>query len=562
MPDFRMFFAHRQTRSASPTRLALAIGALLLATSAPAQDAPQASADEPPFFLGVQTHFAQGWDLNYLKMLPNIDTPHLRDDASWHYFYDDSDRYGLDGTSPNITTMGRAGLAPLIVFPGSTPHEDAGKVAHSDAGRAALADFVVRVLKAHPETVKRIEIGNELNSLTLSDDFRADPVGNTAKLVSTVAAAARAAEPDVEILCTGAHSVATGFLRAVFETGAFENCDAISFHPYRGDPENLGAEIRHLRALVDEFGGAQRLYVTEFGKEFDDPNEAPDYMLKMVSQMGAAGLSGAYWYALLNEPMWPNMGLFHADGREMPAASAFRFLQTELLPLGRPTARAEPGTHHIYEFGSEGRAFVTWGPPGELIVDGPAQFFDSAGRPIGPVATLSVDPVVILGNGLQVRVERQREIYSAYFGYGTAPWSYLAHRPDGVEVPFDVMEWNWGPYLGHPHLNPMKVTVTSVDAAVFNDEPYYAVERFTAPDTGSYEITGRWVQPQPDTDGVDIRISLNGALLASGIATATPFVWSMPAVNLSAGDRLDFAVGPNASAGNDWVDREITVVGP
>lgn len=518
---------------------------------------------ETSFLLGVQTHFSQGWDVGYQGLMPGVGAIDFRDELHWDEIEVVSGIYDFSGFTAYLDAAERAELNPLVLFIGTNPNHDGGNTPFTEEGRAGFARYVAASVAAFPDQIKRIEIGNEYNSDFADGPFRERSGFNTGELIKAVIPAVKAVNPDVEILCTGAHSVATGYLRDVFETGALDYCDAVSFHPYRGRPEHVDFEIKHLQSLMREFGGEKPLYATEFGNWFEHPSDAPDYLMKMVALMASTGMAGAYWYALLNEEWWPNMGLYEDDRKEMPAAATFRFLQKELLPLGRPVARGNAGEDQVFEFGDDGRAFLVWGSaPGRIHVKGNARFFDTSGNSIDPRLDVSPEPVVVMGDELTVEIRRDRPVRSAFFGYGAAPWSYLAMKPDGEEVPFRVMDWNWGPYYGDPYHNPMSITSTSLEAAIFDDRPFYSIERFTAEETGTYDVAGQWFNDQEEgADGADVRITMNGEILATGVVAGSVFEWTAQ-IAMKAGDKLDFAVGPNTEHGLDWVDREITILGP
>ena len=532
----------------------------LLATEAVAQSS---EADGGRFELRVQTHFSQGWNLKALTLLPKIGAPGIRDGIYWRQVETRPGVYDTSRFAPYFNAAHAAGADVLPVFSGAHPAYDGGNTPYTDEGRKAFARYVAAVVERHPDIIGRLEIGNEYNTNGfLSGPFESRKGAYYGPLIKEVALAVKAVAPETEILCTGAHSVATGYFREVFESGALDYCDAISFHPYRDSPENVDAEIERLKALMREFGGEKPLYVTEFGDWFKDKSDAPDFMIKMTAMMAASGVSGAYWYALLEQEYWPNMGLFTDTYEEQPAAAAFRFLQDRLLPVGRPAARGERPEDRIYEFGSDGRAFVVWGAPGDLVVEGEAQYFDSSGNATAPVSRVSAKPVVIMGTGLSVRIARERNVYSASLGFGMAPWSYHAHSEGRADRAFRVMDGNWNPYIGHPNLDPMTVTPVKLVAALFGEERVYAVERFTVPDGGLYEIEGRWWRDKPDADGADIVISRNGKELARGVVAESDFEWRSGPLELEKGDRLDFALGPNMGPDANYAWREITITGP
>jgi hypothetical protein len=515
--------------------------------------------------LGVQTHFSQGWRLEFLDLLPELGAVSLRDEVSWQQIEFAPGQYQFSGERlrflPDAVGLG---VRPLIVFTDTNPFHDDGNTPWTKAGRNGFSDYVVAVLDQFGDVVDRIEIGNEFNSDEFVEGpFADDKAANFAALLKDVHLAVKAAHPETEILCTGTHSVAIGFFRALFENGALAHCDAISFHPYRDRPEHLGAEIGRLRDLMAEFGEVLPIYATEFGKWFDDPDEAPGYMMKMVAIMGDAGVEAAWWYALLDQPWWPNMGLYHPENGPLPGADAFRLLQKQLLPEGRPHKVSGSPLDMIFEFGTSGRAFVAWGAQGRLLVEGEAQFFDARGREIGRPEELSDEPVIILGENLVVTVERDSVLIDVAYGFGMSEWSYLSRHPDGNETPLSYLDGNWSSVLGDPWLRPLLISSDWISGALFDNGAHHAVERFTAKTDGPHLVTGVWFQKgDPGGDGADILISSNGNVIATGIAADDAFTFGPETIELLAGDTLDFAVGPNVEGGDDAVQREIRIAYP
>lgn len=537
----------------------------MLASAARTEDADPSDVME----LGVQTHFAQGWRLEYLDLLPTLGATTLRDEVSWQAIESGPGIYDFAGDRLEfLLAASDLGIDPLIVFTDTNPLHDNDMTPWTEAGRQGLADYVVAVLDAYSPGVRRIEIGNEFNSDDfVSGPFTTDRTVSFAAMLRDVHRAVKERHPDTQILCTGTHSVAIGFFRALFEEGALASCDAISLHPYRDRPEHLGPEIERLRDLMAEFGTVLPIYATEFGKWFDDPDEAPDYMLKMVAIMGDAGVEAAWWYALLDQPWWPNMGLYNPDGTPLPAADAFRFLQRELLLLGRPRKVGATPLDMVFEFGASGQAFVAWGAPGQLVVQGDATFLDARGQRSDSPGELGDTPVVILGRDLVVSVERDRDMLDVGYGFGMPSWSYHSRRPDGSEAPLIHLDGNWTSILGDPWLRPLLITPDWISGALFDNGPHHAIERFTAEVTGPHEVTGQWMRPPRDAgsasgDGADIVISLNGTIIGKGIATDQPYVFGPTTLYIAAGDRLDFAVGPNREGGDDATRREIRIIFP
>ena len=538
--------------------------ALCLATlSGPAfaQDA----VDVGSMGLGVQTHFAQGWPIQLMAKVGDVGASGFRDGLRWNLIEPAPGHYNFESIAAYMATAARLDHEPLLVFHGTHPAYDDNETPHTDEGRRAFARFVSATISAFPDQIKRIEVGNEINAPNfMSGPYKDDPTGNYAALASVVSEVVKANHPDVEILCTGAHSVALAYFRDLFTAGALDDCDAISLHPYRPQPEGVDRELNELKALMEEYGELRPIYATEFGSWFESPSDAPEFLLKMTTLMSAADIEAAYWYALYDEPWWPNMGLFDKNSREKPAKPTFQFIAKELLPLGRSHLVGEGGVDRIYAFGDDGKGFVAWGAPGAVNVKGSATFYDATGKEIPRVDTLSDTPVVILGEDLEVTVTRDTPIYDSLLQFRHSPRHYLAAADGGPETDLTLQETNWAPYLGNRYLSPLGISDLLANGSLFDGKPMYAIERFVAPSTGRYEVLGKWWPEESpgDTDGADIRISGPDGLVTSGVTTSGLFELSPAVVFLDAGEALDFAIGPNQAPGGDVVRRRITIKGP
>lgn len=533
-------------------RLAAAALAALCAAAA-------AAGDPLPFRLGVQTHFEQNWDLSLIRRARELGAVALRDEISWskaervpgEYDFTVADRYML----PIL----KQGMEPLIVINGRNPLYDGGLSPYTPEGHAALARFLSAVLDRYGADRVALEIGNEVNT----EDFLEGPAtedlpGNIAGKAAAVRAELSRSHPGVQIMCTGVNTLALGFLRRFFELGGLDSCDAISVHPYRDNPDTLLEGMQRLQAVMREAGGEKPVHATEFGNWFDDPEDAPAYMLRMVALLGAAGAGDVYWYALADEPWWPNMGLLDDHRREKPAAAAFRFLQEELLPLGRPRALEHSTSVRLIEFGSGGRGFAAWGSGGRLEVAGQAQFFDPQGRPVESPSSLTDTPVVILGEGISLRIAEGAAATDTRYGFGRLPWSYFARTPDGADLPLRVTDSNWASFIGHRDLAPLRITDTSLVTARLPEGAYSPAERFTAPAAGRYRISGFW-RALEGREPSQLRIEADGRLLMEAEAGHSGLRLEGLEVRMEAGSALDFVVSPAGENGDGALRRRITL---
>ncbi|WP_212524285.1 hypothetical protein [Actibacterium sp. MT2.3-13A] len=516
---------------------------------------------QEPFRLGVQTHFEQGWGLDWAGIAAGLGAPLVRDEIGWAEAERARGRYDFSKSDPYMREIRAQGMAPLIVWTDTNPLYDRKQTPHSEDGRAGLVAYLDAMLTHYAGTLTRIEIGNEVNSEEfLSGPFRDDPPRHLAATVRAVAQGLKPRHPDVEIICAGTNMIPLQFLRDFFRHGGLLDCDAISIHPYRRHPENADLEIAALRALMRDMGGEKPIHVTEFGKWVEDPAESAVYMVKMVSILAAEGVGEAYWYALMDEPWWPNMGLMTPQRAEKPAAEAFRFLQEKLLPLGRPVPRAATRAARVFEYG-DGEGLVFWGVDGAIALTGEAAFFDVTGRPVPRPERLTETPVIALGRRLDLRIVTDAPIADSLYQYDTPPWSYFARRPGIGLTPLETMEWRWSSYRGAPDLWPLKITDAGMTTARFSDGPYHAVERFTAAAAGRYRVVGWW-QASKDSEPSVILVTHNGAGIAEGRTGPGRFRLGPLDVTLAAGDTVDFEVAPGGPGGDGSLRRRIRIDGP
>lgn len=518
-----------------------------------------------PFVLGVQTHFEQGWSTDLINSAQKLNVLVVRDEIGWSEVEMTKGQYDFTRADMYMAPLIEKGIRPLIVITDTNPLYDDGNTPYTAEGMEGLASYISAILDHYGVENVQIEIGNEVNS----DDFVVGPfTENKAKFlaetVRRVKARLRADHPDARIICTGLHSVAIGFYRDFFRRGGLQSCDAISVHPYNDNPGILLGELARLNDLMDEFGGKKPIYVTEFGQWFEDPEDAPDFMTKMVVQMSAVGVREAYWYALVDEPWWPNMGLLARDGTtRKPAWDAFDFLQTRVLNLGRPVSLSKAATAKLYGFG-DGQVFVAWGNGAELIVSGEATYFDTQGRETAPRNRVNDSPLIIVGDALEVQIEQKNLVADTKYEFNQPPWSYFARRPDIGLTPLEIIDWNWTSFRGAPDLSPLQIGHTWITAARFHAEPYHAVERFTATLTGEYEIEGWW-QGSEETDASRLVVRHNDRdVFTTDKIPPERITLSGLSLTLTAGDTLDFEIIPMGEGlgGAASVSRRINIKGP
>lgn len=569
-------------RSQRPVRRRLAAVVLLAAISGGA-----AAADEGRLVLGAQSHFAQGWSLSVLEPARNIGVGTLRDSFPWKIVERVPGRYEFSHQKaryPEEVFAQGIGLTPVFHF--GNPNHDDGFIPHSDAGREAMARFVDATLTTFPE-IDTVEIGNEYNTRP----FVSGPVAEAAMserddyyvaLLEAVHERLTRTHPEVRILGGATHSIPVDYLREMFDLGALEFMDGLAIHPYTTPAERIGDQLDLLRNAMGE--NAVPIHATEFGQEFDDPQNAPSYLVKMVSAMGAAGVASAHWYALREQRWFENMELLTRDGTLTPAGRAFRFVQEDLLSRGNPVDVSPDPTAYAFRYGE--RAIVMWGEPRKVTFREDVRIFRADGERVS-VSSGSLDPeepLIVIADaplriGENVLLGYSGSLADSFHHFdltnsARGPWSYFMQSGIGETVPLNTMGGGhkagepWTPYIGHEYRRPLAVTARSVRPVDFSggarpEAKFAVLERFTAPRDGPVILIGHWDVADATEDGVEIVIRLSGEEIASFVVfdpkDGHVRDLQLGPLVMEAGDTLDIVTDTNATPAGDHTIRRIRI---
>jgi len=542
------------------------------------------------FELKAQTHFSQGWNISLLDAVHHFELDGIRDSLPWSQVETAKGVYNFG--SPKTAWMDNAlaqGIDVTLVFAHANALYDGGKSVHTDAGRAAFANYVVATLQRYPN-VTSIEIGNEYNSKS----FVTGPVASAsmseravyyAQLIKAVGSALDAAGIDVEVLGGATHSIPVDYFAILKDEGALDYIDAVSIHPYTTPPEQFEEQVAVLRGVI---GNDMPITVTEFGQHFESLDDAPAYLAKMVSVMGAAGIESASWYALAKQKWFPNMELWNPAGGETPAGTALNAIENLLDAGGAINRVAVDDFTYLYSFGDH--AALLWGADGQVRLGQGMSAFDLFGNPIEHFdGKLSHDAPIILRstgtiNSASIAVDHDGLVGDSFDQFdvtneagGTTgfegPWSYYAESDAGKIVALYTMGGGlkggepWTPYLGTNSLRPLQVSassVTPVDFASGNPKSKYAVvERYTVAKDGIYDLKGHFDVDDATTDGVILKVRVNGSEILArdiyDIASGHVFDLDVQNLTLAAGDHIDFVIGSRSSPKGDTTDRHIQI---
>lgn len=546
--------------------------------------AKSTAAIAPAMTLGAVTHFAQGWDLSVVTAARTLGVSTVRDEVSWADVEKSAGVY--DYTSSRVAypdSLLDSGIQPTLLFQGGNPNYDSGYTPYTDQGRAAFARFVVKTLDRFPR-VQTIEIGNEYNS----NDFVTGPVHDAGygqrqqyytQMLKAVYEAVKSSHPSVRVLGGAAHSIPVGYFKTLFADGALNYMDALVIHPYTTAPEELAKQIAVLRTAMAS--NPKPIVVTEFETEIDSARDTASYLVKAVSQLAAAGVSEADWYALRQEgtpsnTWYKNVGLVTFDGQLTQSGQAFKLVASRLIPEGAARRLTVDDFTYAIKFGDN--AMVIWGEPRSLSVQADVRCYDVLGNEIAaPASISSSEPIVLVGSaginlGTNVRLGSISLVADTanQFNYNndqSGPWSYWIYHaavakfePTYSEGGGEIQSSIWTPYLGSDWLRPFSIGATSVLPVDFGSasspDIYKPVVRYTATMAGSVRVTGDLTVRSSSADGIDFVVQINGRTVLTNTFKGQ-YNFQLSNLSVSVGDKIDFIFGTNqtASGGDDTAYR-------
>jgi len=118
----------------------------------------------------------------------------------------------------------------------------------------------------------------------------------------------REVEPHALILAGSTSRVSKSFTQGMFKSGAMENTDGFSVHPYATSPLGEVMQVDKLQKILDEFNYDKPIWITEAGYStgtisFCNIKRYPEYIVKTLSGIAArAGrVRNHIWYELMDD---------------------------------------------------------------------------------------------------------------------------------------------------------------------------------------------------------------------------------------------------------------------
>ncbi|MGC8667979.1 MAG: cellulase family glycosylhydrolase [Chthonomonadales bacterium] len=228
----------------------LMIGCLL--TSAAGWSAPSSPrwGAVIPQNLGVNIHFTDPRP-GEMQELASAGFRWVRMDFSWEGTEREKGRYDFSAYDRLMAALRPYGIHALFILDYSNRHYDGGLSPHTEEGRAAMARWAAAAARHFRGQGILWEMYNEPNI----GFWRPKPnVQEYISLALEVGKAIRAAAPGEAYIGPATSGMDFGFLEACFKAGLLKYWDAVSVHPYRGQPpETVSPDYRRLRLLIAKY---------------------------------------------------------------------------------------------------------------------------------------------------------------------------------------------------------------------------------------------------------------------------------------------------------------------
>ncbi|TFL18391.1 hypothetical protein [Jannaschia formosa] len=507
--------------------------------------------------LAVASNFGQGLPSGLLRAAVEAGIRDFRDAVYWDRVEGADGRF--DFSRPRDVFPARLPRMSLTVNNGHPAWED-GATPVTPEGIAAFGRHAAETVARFP-SIDAVEVGNEVNSANfVTGPLREGGLERRAKgytaLLESVARQVRAARPEVRILGGGLHSVPTGYVALLDRAGAFAHMDALAFHPYDTPPEMLPAEVAELRRLPAL--ATMPLEITEYGTP--DDAAAPGLLLKAHCMAALSGVTRLAWY-----PLHPRgdgfVPVLTREGEVTDLGRAYLFVQDRLA--GLPVSDATPDAFaRGCRYGDA--ATVIWGAPRPVTLPQGARAVTPQGKPAPAVLSEDV-PLIVLGPDPVLGPSDRVADSFLQFGYPGTGFARLARTLNG-EQPLVTMPGQgrpgvpWTPYLGRPDDPGVRLLSETLLPAGSGDFPVEIVHRFTAPEAMELALDLSLAPARRSADGVRLTVTAGDATRLDRIVT-DPLAESLP-IALSAGETLDIAVGPGATAGGDVTAYRFTLRRP
>jgi hypothetical protein len=219
------------------------------------------------------------------------------------------DKYVADAEANNKKIVGLLAYSVGWLHNETCGHQLHSRVIAGEDEVEAFCEYVRRTVTYYKGKVGAWSIWNEPN---LTSRFWVGTPEEFFTLTIAAAAAIREVDPDAVILGGGLNTTANNdiWTKGLFDSGAMEQIDYFSYHPYMPNALTTGRAYSAFRDYIEPYGFADKIWVTEVGYPLDmgpggydtkvREEDMPDTTAKTLAILAAEGARFILWYELFD----------------------------------------------------------------------------------------------------------------------------------------------------------------------------------------------------------------------------------------------------------------------
>jgi polysaccharide biosynthesis protein PslG len=305
-------------------------------------------------------------DMRVLDAARDVGFSFIRTDFDWDTVQKDG-QFDFSEFDALVSALAARGMGALFIIEGSHSIYSPGHPPQSPEELAAFYKYVYQSVAHYRNANVRFEVWNEEDA---KEFWGAEPSPTAYRnVLKTAVAAAKAANPDVQIASGGVQQIDRDFILSVGDIGVTQRApDAISVHPYRQDyPETAFEDYRLLRAALASYRVPPVIWATEWSyptyeyayvSDIQDGHSprARELQAKYVTRLflvnWIAHIGLTSYYDMRNDGSDPfereqNFGLIDYEYRELPVYVATKHLLAFTSNITRAQSFIDTLNHYV-----------------------------------------------------------------------------------------------------------------------------------------------------------------------------------------------------------------------
>ncbi|MDR0690230.1 MAG: hypothetical protein LBG08_08230 [Spirochaetaceae bacterium] len=377
----------------------------------------------PADLFGIIPHNGQGPLPREHEFLDELGVVWMRKTFYWNYIEPQPGAWDFSAFDEYVAEGKKRGKKLLAILAYDTPWIYGEHKSRRNITPERLPHYlryVEEVVRRYQGEIDAYEIWNEPNWI-----FWRGAKKDFFELSKAALGKIRELDPQAKIVVGSFSWAPKNFIRDMFDAGAMEGADAVSFHPYGVNPESSLKLYDRFAQVLSEKGYAGEIWVTEVGYPTGGcyptrvaEDALPEYVVKTLTGLAVRGARTVFWYDLAdsyNRGKEPNrlnsesfFGLAYPDYSPKKGAAAYalcgRYLAGAEYRPEIPVREALPREVEALCFRGEGgqNTLILWSQgksplPIRVVLPGSAQtlhdIVSGKGRAVSEETELLLDKI-------------------------------------------------------------------------------------------------------------------------------------------------------------------------